>query len=115
MPPTERRIPLRLFFYEDSPGVWVAQAVEYDLNAPGRSMAHALEAFALSMLGQVLVDLKAGREPFSALGPPPPEALEGFDRGWQVDVPRNLEIPQDGLPPPWVIKAELTESRVYSA
>ena len=115
MPVREFRLRLRVFFREKRPGVWIAQAVDHDLNAQGKSLEHARYAFAMTVIGQATADIDAGLEPLEALGPPPPGALEDFERGWELTGPRELTLPPGVLPPPWIIKAELAESRVYSA
>ena len=117
MAPSERlehQVDLRLFIHEKRPGVWIAQAVNYDLNAQGRSLQHALHAFALTLAGQILLDIEQGRAPLSALAPPPAELLMGFEHGLLMQK-MDLPIPENVVPPPWVIKAQLSESRIYSA
>lgn len=69
---------MRIVYREKRPGVWIAQAVDHDINAQGTSLAHAKHAFELTLAAQVMLDNEAGREPLSTLGPPPAGALEGF-------------------------------------
>jgi hypothetical protein len=110
----ERHLNLRVFFREKRPGVWLAQGVDHDISAQGTTLEHAKHTFALSLLGQVMLDIEAGREPLAGLGPPPAESLEGFERGWPLAT-RELTLPPGMLAEPWVVRADLGESRVYSA
>jgi hypothetical protein len=107
------RLSLRVLFREKRPGVWIAQAIDHDINAQGKTLEHARHAFAATIAGQVLLDFEAGRTPLSAVGKPPPEAIEGYGEGWAVE-PQELTIPPGILPPPWVIAAELRDARVFS-
>jgi len=54
-----------------SGGMVVAQALERDIAAQGRTYDEAKVAFARTLFGQFLLDQQLGRAPFSTIAPAP--------------------------------------------
>ena len=54
--------PLTILFLQDH-GYWVAQCLEYDITAQGKTIDAAKLAFERTFVGQVLVDTQKGKEP----------------------------------------------------
>jgi hypothetical protein len=48
-------------------GSYVAQCLEYDIAAQGKSPVEALDNWRLTAMGQVALDKRAGKEPLVAL------------------------------------------------
>jgi hypothetical protein len=46
---------------------WVAQGLEYDIAAQGKTIRDAMKAFRRTVVGQMVIDMKHGREPLSAI------------------------------------------------
>jgi hypothetical protein len=82
-----------LFFQEH--GLWVAQALERDIAAFGRSIEEAKKAFEQTVSGYVQVGLKQGKAPLSSLGPAPNVFWEIWNRLVQPhpDTERMPSIP----------------------
>jgi hypothetical protein len=78
---------------------WVAQCLELDLGAQGRSISEALRALAQTFIGQAVVDVAAGRVPFEDFKPAP---------RWYFDQYES-EVAVALVPPDEVVAALTTE------
>ena len=58
-------------------GFWVAQSLEYDLAAQGRTVDEAKHAFEQTLIGQIMLDKRQGRPPLDHLPP-------ASDRYWDA-------------------------------
>jgi len=91
------------------PTHWIAQCVERDLVAQGRSLDEAIESFVHVLTTQLMLDEKAGREPLSDVPPPPKEVEQRFFGAKKLQESREV---RSGLPPAWMIEAFQNEFRV---
>ena len=89
----------------------VARSLEVDIAAQGATIAEALRAWAETFAAQILVDIRAGREPLSGIGPAPERCFEQFRRATRL-APEPLRLP-DEVPESWMFAAMRSESRVY--
>lgn len=55
---------IRVLFFKEN-DFWVAQCLEYDIAAQGKSIRAAREAFIEVLTGQISLDLHKHREPFA--------------------------------------------------
>lgn len=62
-------------------GMWVAQCLEHDLAAQGRSIAAAKDALARTIAGQVIVDVEHNQEPLATFSAAPAEYWAKFKKG----------------------------------
>lgn len=62
----DRHLMLSVLFISTS-GMVVAQALQYDLAAQGRTYEEAKHAFEQTLIGQLLLDQQLGRAPLSTL------------------------------------------------
>lgn len=91
---------------------WVAQCLEYDIAAQGKTIQDAKHAFALTFAGQVAVDLHHKTEPLSAFSQAPPEYWEQFRKGERLAERQPIYIPTDSLPPAFMIHAMADDLRI---
>jgi hypothetical protein len=112
---SKQEIQLRILFREKRPGVWIAQSMDYDLNSQGESLKDALQAFALTFIGQLMLDSEVGRAPFSSLGRPPEEDLVGFDDGESISSLGSLGFDVPAGIYPGVTSAKVSDARVAAA
>ena len=61
--------------------MWVAQCLQYDIAAQGKTITDAKEAFCRTFAGQVCVDLYHDVEPLSGFLPAPREYWNQFKKG----------------------------------
>ena len=59
-------------------GFWVAQSLEYDLAAQGRTVDEAKHAFEQTLIGQIMLDKQQGRPPLDHLPPAPDRYWDAF-------------------------------------
>lgn len=92
-------------------GGWVAQCLEVDVAAQGKTIAEAKSALERTFVGQIVLDLKNGRQPLEAIGPAPGEYWEMFNRGERLADRQPFYVPP-GLPPAYMISAAAAETRI---
>jgi hypothetical protein len=99
-----------LFFREPSdPDTWVAQALERDVAAHGKSIEQAKLAFERTIAGYLRLAAKHHQEPLAMLKPAP----EPFWLAWErATGKKTLELPSPdaAIPPAYVIQAITNES-----
>jgi len=60
-------------------GWWVLQCLEYDIAAYGKRISDAIESFKNTFTGQVILDVKNGKEPLSGIGRAPEKYWDKFN------------------------------------
>ena len=73
-------------------GVWCAQCLEHDIAAQGDSWDQLFRRLSLTVAGQIIVDLKHGKNPLADIEPAPEDLHEEFPKG------RRLEVEDPCLP-----------------
>jgi hypothetical protein len=106
-----RHIVLSVLFFRDSrdPEVWVAQALERDIAAHGKTVEQAKLAFERTVAGYLRIAAKNHQEPVASLKPAP----EHFWSAWErATGKKTLELPHvdAAIPPAYVIQAITNES-----
>lgn len=72
---------IRAVFYKTS-SCWVAQCLEYDIVAQGRTLFDAQESFKRAFLTNIIVNVKNGIKPLSQFKKAPKRFFDMFnDRG----------------------------------
>lgn len=54
-------------------GIWVAQCLEHDIAAQGKTIKQAMKTFSKSFAGQVFMDVENGKQPLEDFTPAPVE------------------------------------------
>lgn len=75
--------------------MWVAQCLDYDIAAQGKTITEAKEAFALTFAGQVFVDLHHGVAPLAGFAQAPREYWDRFKTGERLADRQPIFIPND--------------------
>lgn len=99
---------LRVLFLKRS-YFWVAQCLEYDIVAQGKTLTDAQEAFERVFVSNIIVNLEAGVVPLSQFREAPREFFDLYERSQQLvpgnnifnnftDLPTNLQIPAYQIP-----------------
>jgi hypothetical protein len=78
---------LRVVIFEDSPGTWVAQVLERDMAAHGKSPYAALAAVQLVLQAHVNFDTRQQRVPLSRLKPAPDEYWHAYQNARPLPNP----------------------------
>jgi len=94
---------------EDS---WVAQCLQYDIAAQGKTIADAMAAFARTVSGQICVDLHHGVEPLSEFTPAPHEYWHRFEKSNRLAESQPIYVPETSVPPAYMIHAMAADMRV---
>ena len=92
--------------------VWVAQCLDHDIAAQGRTIAEAKEAFARTFAGQVAVDLYNKVAPLKGFAPAPAMYWDKFKQGERLLDRQTLFVPPDSLPPAFMIHAMADDLRI---
>ena len=73
---------------------WVAQALEFDIAAQGKTLKAASDAFERTVVGQLIVDMSNGQAPFDGIDQAPKEYWDRFDSAKRIeDMGRPLRLP----------------------
>jgi hypothetical protein len=91
---------------------WVAQCLEYDFVAQGKTIPGVKEAFSRALVGQVLVDIEHKQEPLSGFAPAPQEYWDKFKQAERLVDRQPIIVPAESLPPAFMIHAVADDLRV---
>lgn len=75
---------------------FVAQSLEYDLNAQADTIEGAFAAFARVFVAAVAADMALGRKPLSTKRPAPPHFAELFEGAEKYERSLKSEPPDEG-------------------
>jgi len=92
--------------------VWVAQCLEYDIAAQGKTIADAKDAFARTFSGQVAVDLHHDVEPLHGFSQAPRMYWELFKKGERLADRQPIYLPTESVPPAFMIHAMADDLRI---
>lgn len=91
---------------------WVAQCLEYDIAAQGKTIAAAKDAFSRTFAGQVFVDLHHKLDPLSGFSPAPKEYWDQFKSAERLADRQPILIPTESLPPAFLVHAMADDLRI---
>lgn len=84
---------------------WVAQGLEYDIAAFGRSIQEAATAFRQTFAAKVMLDLRRSRSPLQGLSPAPDRYWRMFNEAEDLDLSAApVDLPKD-VPPAYMLQA----------
>lgn len=87
---------------------WVAQCLQYDIAAQGKSIPEVKNAFARTFCGQIMVDLHHGVDPLASFREAPAEYWERFKHAERLADRQPLPVRQALFP----IHAEVDDLRI---
>lgn len=91
---------------------WIAQCLEYDIAAQGKTIAEAKAAFARTFAGQIFVDLHHGVPPLAGFTQAPPEYWKDFKMAERLADRQPIYIPTDKVSPAVTIRAAAEDLRI---
>ena len=81
-------------------GGWIAQCLDYRISAQGPTIKETKKRFGLTIIGQIMLDNKGGKEPLKWLGQPDStedrQAIIRFENGEKIEskpIPTGIESP----------------------
>lgn len=90
---------------------WVAQALEYDITAQGKTIPAAEEALKRTLVGQLVVDVKHGLQPFEGIEQAPEQYWKWFEEAKKFEDSRvSLRNPISSSP----FRVKLEDTRVFA-
>jgi hypothetical protein len=101
-----RHVVLSVLFFQERPGMWVAQALEHDISGSGPSIEKARIAFERTVFGYLKLDAQHKREPLSTVN----RAPQGFWDIWEnlrqakMDA-EEIRMADSSVPPAYMISA----------
>ena len=95
---------LSVVFIKDQCSTWVAQCLEFDIAAQGKTIKDAQRAFERTFLGQVMLDIHDERQPLEGIGQAPKEYWDMFEEAEQLAARRPFRLPP-GIPPAFMTAA----------
>src|SRR5258708_18077042 len=76
--------------------VWVAQGLDYDITAQGKTPQEADAAFDKIVRAHITKDLKAGKIPFEGMPKAPKEIWDMFQSGLRItSQPEPIYVPEN--------------------
>lgn len=85
-----------LLFQEDK--TWVAQCLEWDIAAQGKTLDDALNSFEQTFVGQIVLDIEGGRKPLASTPRSPKEYQGMFKKAKKLVDKKPLYIPKELFP-----------------
>ena len=90
--------------------MWVAQCLEHDIASQGKTLPEAVEIFGRTVVGQILLDLRRGKQPLQGIAPAPRMYWRKFKEGIGLKVEPTIALPKS-VSPAFVIEIR-KEARV---
>ena len=95
---------LSVLFIKDQNSTWVAQCLEFDIAAQGKTIKEAQKAFERTFLGQVGLDVRGNRRPLEGIEQAPKEYWDMFESAVRLADRKPFRLPAD-IPPAFMIAA----------
>lgn len=92
---------------------WVAQCLEYDIAAQGKTFSDVKRAFERTFIGQVMLDIKSGKEPLCGIPKAPDIYWERFARSERLKDEERFRLP-DNMPPGFMVDALAKDRRILA-
>ena len=112
----QETIEIKIVFLQEGTR-WVAQGVDYDINASGRTIPEAQQEFFWAFIAAIVVRAERGllnsANPAASLPKAPSIFAEHFEEGEALKEPAMYELP-GGLPEAHIIRAvRASDRRIY--
>jgi len=98
-----------LLFQQDK--TWIAQCLEWDVAAQGKTLDDALNSFEKTFVGQIILDIEGGRNPLETTPQAPKEYWEKFDIAKKLEERKPFYLPEEMLPA-YIIAATAQDLRI---
>lgn len=77
---------------------WVAQCLEYDFVAQGKTIKETVDKFSRAFAAQILIEAELGKTPLEDFTRAPIEYWDMFEAGYRVDSPTAFRVPESFMP-----------------
>lgn len=107
---TEQQLMVRVLVFREG-NSYIAQCLEYDIAAQGKTVPEVKAAFERTIIGQIILDRRRGKKPLEGI-PAAPEAYEEmFARAMRLADEETINISED-VPPAYMVNEIRKELRV---
>lgn len=76
----------------------MAQCLEHNIAAQGKTLHEAEEIFGRTLIGQLFLDSRRGKEPLQGIGPAPPMYWRKFEEGIGLKTEPTIALPKSNPP-----------------
>jgi hypothetical protein len=106
----QKALMVRVLFIREGES-FVAQCLEFDIAAQGKTITEVKRAFERTLIGQMMLDVRRGKRPFEDFGPAPRYYWEKYEQANPVGDREPLSLPKE-VPPAFIVGEILKEMRV---
>jgi len=95
---SRKELTLSVLFLQDvtNHGIyWIAQCLEYDIVAQGKSLTDARKALERTVVGQLFIDQRMGKQPFEGIGQAPAWYFKKFETAERLASPEQFTLPNN--------------------
>lgn len=108
----EKELNVRVLLYQEE-GQWIAQGIEWDINAHGHTIEAAQKSFFETFVCAIIANLENHRGPLTGLKEAPAVFRHRFESGEALKDPASYRLPPDvNLPAPHMLRAVEAERRI---
>lgn len=107
----EKTLVISILFLHEGDS-YVAQCLEYDIAAQGKTMPEVKRAIELTLIGQITLDIHSGKRPFEGIPKAPAMYWEIFDKALKIEVEEPISLLRD-VPPAFLINEIVKEVRIF--
>lgn len=90
---------------------WVAQCLEYDIAAQGKSISEAKKSFEKTIIGQIVLDLKDNLKPLNSIKKAPQMYFDMFKKAERLKEQTKFAMPKS-ISPQFIIDAIAKDLRI---
>jgi hypothetical protein len=77
--------PIRAILFEEEPGAWSAQCLEYDIGAQAETFLDLQDELLRALVTHIAASVQVGREPFLGIKEAPRRYWKVFESGLRVE------------------------------
>ena len=104
----ELNFKIRVLLFRDS-DMWVAQCLEYDIAAQGKTLDEVQNRLKRTFVGQIILDVEMGKQPLQGIAEAPQMFFERFENcGHRLKEATPFTF--DDIPPAYVVNAIAEEA-----
>ena len=92
---------------------WVAQGLEYDIAAQGKSIVAAKTAFERTFVGQIVVDISHNKQPLEGVSQARVVIGISLTKAERLTDRKPFYLPE-GIPPSFMIAAGAEDLRIFA-
>jgi hypothetical protein len=85
-----------LLFQEDT--TWIAQCLQYDIAAQGKTLDDALNSFEKTFVGQLILDIEQDKNPLENTPQTPKEYWTKFEQAKKLEERKPFYLPEELSP-----------------